>query len=121
MDYEQSLTNIKNAMNFVSLFDQDFDIIFDFKDNQNFTVFAKKEKYEKFMFGKYNAKIPYASIYIDIITKRPIFYYYDINCTYEFDLYTNALVFFDTNEQFKTSDLLSIQRQFAKLLQLLQK
>ena len=108
-------------MNFVSLFDQDFDIIFDFKDESNFTIFTKNDVCEKFMSEKYNAKIPYASIHFDIKSKHPVFYYYDCNCTYEFDLYTNTLVFFDSNEDFKKSDSLTIQRQFAKLLQILQK
>ncbi len=121
MDYKQSLKNIENAMNFVSLFDQDFDIIFNFKDDQNFTIFAKNDSCQKFMFEKYNTKIPYASIYVDIKSKHHIFYYYDTNCNYEFDLYTNELVYFESNEDFRTSDLISIQRQFSKLLQILQK
>ncbi len=121
MDYKQSLKNIENAINFVSLFDHEFDIIFDFRDESNFTIFAKNDVCKKFMFEKYNAKIPYASIYADIKSKHTVFYYYDSNCTYEFDLYTNVLVFFESNEDFKKSDSLTIQKQFAKLLQILQK
>ena len=51
MDYKQSLKNIENAMNFVSLFDQDFDIIFNFKDDQNFTIFAKNDSCQKIKYS----------------------------------------------------------------------
>ena len=121
MDYTQSLLNIKNAMNFISLFDESYAVIFDFKDDGSFTIFTKNDNCENFMFDRSCSKKPYASININAQSKHAEFYYFDCNCTYEFDLYTQKLIFYKAGETLQGSDLLSIQSQFAKLLQILQK
>lgn len=104
-------------MNFVSLFDDSYVIVFDFKDDQNFTIFTKNDNCQKFMFERYNSKKPYASIHIDVQSKHVEFYYFDCNCIYEFDLCSRKLITFNSRETLRGSDLLTIQRQFAKLLQ----
>lgn len=118
MTYEQSLKNIKAALNFISISDKD-NIFFDFYNESEFKIFffniTDVEMIRKLVASKCRANLPAVQITIEK-DEHAHFLYYDSNLAYIFDITASELLLDDSHHDFIQQSPAQVKLQMAQLL-----
>ena len=119
MTYEQSLLNIEMLLNLISPFG-DGEIFFNFSDSTHFKVefFDANDPIYPVVKEKRRSGLPAAGICQSDMNIE-VFYYYDINGNWKFNLYTNEFYFFSAQErprlQYPNELVVQMQQLIRKL------